>query len=61
VREQNNDPDHFLLRVKYREKINKIQDYKCEKRKKWYQEKVDYPGLAKEYRKGITIKMAKME
>jgi len=34
VREQNSDPDHFLLRVKYREKIKKIQDYKYEKKKK---------------------------
>jgi hypothetical protein len=39
VREQNKDSDHFLLRIKYKEKIKEIQDYKYEKRKKWYQEK----------------------
>lgn len=34
----NCDSDRFLLRVKYRQKIMKIQDDKYEKRKKWNEE-----------------------
>jgi hypothetical protein len=50
VREQNNNSDHFLLKVKYAEKIMKIKDYKYEKKKKkWYQVKLDDPRCAKEY------------
>jgi len=51
VREQNNDSDHFLLRVKYKWKIKKIRDYKYGKRKKWCLEKVDDRRFAKKYKK----------
>jgi len=35
----------------------KIQGHKCEKRKKWNQEKLEDPSSAKEYRKEIIRKM----
>jgi len=49
--------DPFLVRVKYKQKIMKIQGHKCEKRKKWNQEKLEDPSSAKEYRKEIIRKM----
>ena len=52
----NCDSDHFLVRVKYKQKIIIIQD-NYEKRKKWNQEKVDDASFSKEYGKGIIRKM----
>jgi hypothetical protein len=53
----NRASDHFLVRVKFKQKIIKIQDGKYEKRNKWNQEKLDDPSFAKEYRKDIIRKM----
>ena len=53
----NCDSDHFLVRVKYKQKKMKLQGDKYEKKKKWNQEKLEDPSSAKEYRKEIIRKM----
>ena len=49
--------DHFLVRVKYKQKGMKIQGDKYEKRRKRNQEKLEDPSSAKEYREEIIRKM----
>jgi hypothetical protein len=47
----NCDSHHFLIRVKYKQKIMNTQDNKYEKRKKQNQEKLHDPRFTTEYRK----------
>jgi len=59
MRGPNCDSDHFLVRVKYKWEIMRIQSDKYEKRKKWNQEKLDDTNFAKEYKQEIIRAIVK--